>query len=166
VQRYDDPGDAEAARDGIEAAWSEVVVPDVPRLAGLKHLNRLDSVLARAALRGGTAREALMRAADGRVVGGSMSNLFVCQGRELRTPAVDRAGVAGVMRSVVLREASGLGFVVHECELRPVDIAVASELFVTNARIGAWPIVALGAWRSAPGPVVRAFQSRIDALDE
>jgi 4-amino-4-deoxychorismate lyase len=165
VQRFEDPGDAGAARDGIEAAWSDVVAADAPALAGIKHLNRLDSVLARAALRGGTAREALMRAADGRVIGGAMSNLFVCRGRELRTPAVDRAGVAGVMRSVVLREAAGLGFVVREGDLRPVDIAVASELFVTNARIGAWPIVALGAWRAAPGPVVRAFQARIAALD-
>ena len=76
-----------------------------PALAGMKHCNRLEQVLARAEWSGPDIAESLLFSSSGTLVSGTMTNVFVVQGSKLRTPRVDRCGVAGVMRRVVLREA-------------------------------------------------------------
>ena len=68
-----------------------------PLLAGLKHCNRLEQVLARREWTDPGIAEALMFSSSGNLISGSMSNVFLVQGGRLRTPAVDRCGVAGVV---------------------------------------------------------------------
>ena len=70
-----------------------------PRLAGLKTLNRLESVVARSEWNNGRIWEGLMRDVDENVVCGTMSNLFLRSGSNLMTPVLDRCGVAGVFMS-------------------------------------------------------------------
>jgi 4-amino-4-deoxychorismate lyase len=136
-----------------------------PALAGVKHLNRLENVMARARLAGSGCDEAILSTASGELVGGTMSNLFAVLGEQLVTPPLGDAGVRGVMRDVVLREAAAAGVLVQERSLRRADLAGASELFFTNVRIGLWPVAALDTWRGeAPGPRVRALRQRIDGL--
>jgi 4-amino-4-deoxychorismate lyase len=136
-----------------------------PALAGVKHLNRLENVLARARLAGTGCDEAILATGDGELVGGTMSNLFAVLDDCLVTPPLEVAGVRGVMREVVLREAAASGIEVRQPPLRRADLARASELFFTNVRIGLWPVAALDGWRgAAPGPRVRALRQRIDAL--
>ena len=110
------------------------------RLAGLKHLNRLEQVLAQreAAERG--LQEVLMRSSAGEVVCGSMSNLFVCRGGELLTAPVTQCGVAGVMRALVLEAAPRLGIAVRIAPLSERDVDAATALFVTNVRLGLQPV--------------------------
>ncbi len=162
VMRYEWPADAAAAAaPGAVCVWSEVTVSEQPRLAGLKHLNRLEQVLARGLVAVQGADEALMCTEDGRVVCGTMSNVFiVCQNR-LRTPQVDRAGVAGVIRAVILRDATALGLSVAESTLRRADVESADEVFLTNARIGVWPVRRLGGVDYAPGPCARRLREHI-----
>ncbi len=105
IERFEWQVDSHAAAAGVLVQFANQALADSPRLAGLKHLNRLEQVLARAELRGSPAREALMRGGDGRIVCGTASNLFLVRAGVLLTPRVDRCGVAGVMRAVVLREA-------------------------------------------------------------
>jgi 4-amino-4-deoxychorismate lyase len=154
-----------AGERGIRACFSPVVAGQSPSLAGIKHLNRLENVLARARLAGTGCDEAILATADGELVGGTMSNLFVVLDGRLLTPPLLASGVRGVMREVVCREAGACGFEVLERPLRRTDLAAASEIFFTNVRLGPWPVAALEEWRcAAPGPVVEALRQRIAGL--
>lgn len=166
LQRYPLATGAAAAAGGIRACHSAVTLGIAPQLAGFKHLNRLENVLARAQLAGSGCAEAVLATTTGELVGGTLSNLFACLDGRLVTPPIEVAGVRGVMRSVVLREAAKLGLDAGEQRLRAPDLLRASEIFFTNVRVGLWPVRELAGWRSesAPGPVATALQARIAGL--
>jgi 4-amino-4-deoxychorismate lyase len=107
-----------------------------PELAGLKTLNRLESVMARAEWRDARIWEGLMRDADENIVCGTLSNLFIRRGRSLLTPVIDRCGVAGVMRRWVLETAGQLDLRTTERPIRWRDLRRAEEVFMTNALVG------------------------------
>ncbi|HWL61491.1 MAG TPA: aminodeoxychorismate lyase [Steroidobacteraceae bacterium] len=111
---------------------------EIPALAGLKHCNRLEQVLARLALRAAApqAFEGLMASSSGRLVSGTMSNVFLELDGELVTPALDRCGVAGVLRAATLREAAATGTDIRVAEL-PFDcLARCTAVALSNARMG------------------------------
>ncbi len=162
VLRYAWPEERDSVGErGAAVEWSEVTLTVQPLLAGLKHLNRLEQVLARARVSGRGLDEALMCTADGQVICGTMSNVFVCRHDRLLTPRVDRAGVAGVMRAVVLRDAPDLGLQAAEALLHRADVETADEVFLTNARIGVWPVRRLGAIRYELGPVAQRLRAHL-----
>lgn len=107
-----------------------------PVLAGLKTLNRLESVLARSEWNDARIWEGLMRDTDGHLVCGTMSNLFVRRGSSLTTPLLDRCGIAGVMRRWVFERGAGLSLEVREGRLTVEDLDEAAEVFMTNAVAG------------------------------
>jgi 4-amino-4-deoxychorismate lyase len=107
-----------------------------PRLAGLKTLNRLESVMARGEWQDARIWEGLMQDGDGNIVCGTLSNLFVKRGRSLITPVLDRCGVAGVMRRWVLETAGQLDLRAVERRVRGRDLQEAEEVFMTNALVG------------------------------
>lgn len=109
-----------------------------PQLAGLKHCNRLEQVLARLALRETAPRafEGLLASSSGRLVSGTMSNVFLELDGELVTPALERCGVAGVLRAVVLREAAAAGLAIRVTDLPFNSLARCTALALCNARMG------------------------------
>jgi 4-amino-4-deoxychorismate lyase len=107
-----------------------------PALAGLKSLNRLESVLARSEWSDARIWEGLMGDTDGRWVCGTMSNLFLRRGSILITPPVNRCGVAGVMRRWVLLSAPGARLRAQERPVRWADFGRVDEVFMTNAVVG------------------------------
>jgi len=148
------------ARDGVAVRLLETRLAEQPLLAGLKHLNRLEQVLARRELDGHPAlQEGLLRDVRGRLVCGTMSNVFAVIDNRLVTPALERAGVAGVMRAALIEAWRAAGVAVTERDLEPAELDGASELFLTNALIGVWPVRALGARVLAPGRYAREGQA-------
>jgi 4-amino-4-deoxychorismate lyase len=111
-----------------------------PKLAGLKTLNRLDSVLARAEWHDARIWEGLMRDADGNWIGGTMSNLFLTRGLVLMTPLLDRCGTAGVMRRWVMSMSRELRLRMVERRIGWDDLESAEEVFMTNALVGIQPV--------------------------
>jgi 4-amino-4-deoxychorismate lyase len=109
-------------------------------LAGIKSLNRLESVLARAEWNDARFWDGLMRDPDDNFVCGTMSNVFVRRGASLLTPKLDRCGVAGVMRRWVLGQAESLRLKAREQRLRWQDLASCDEAFMTNAVAGIVPV--------------------------
>jgi 4-amino-4-deoxychorismate lyase len=107
-----------------------------PRLAGLKTLNRLESVVARAEWSDARIWEGLMRDVDENIVCGTMSNLFLKRGSSLMTPVLDRCGVAGVMRRWILEAAGELRLSPVERRIRWQDLCEADEVFMSNAVVG------------------------------
>jgi 4-amino-4-deoxychorismate lyase len=120
------------------------------RLAGLKTLNRLDCVLARAEWRDLRIWDGLMRDVDGHWVSGTMSNLFLRRGSVLMTPLLDRCGVAGVMRRWILESAAGLRLRPVERPIRWEDLRSAEEVFMSNAVVGIRPVRAIERARKTP----------------
>jgi 4-amino-4-deoxychorismate lyase len=155
---------------GVSVRVATLRLGENPALAGLKHCNRLEQVLARGEPDAAAADESLMLSRSGKLVSGTMTNVFLIDGPpqspRLRTPAVDVCGVAGVMRRVVLREATRAGITTMECELSAGDLAAATEIFLTNARVGIWPVGRLQERTLTPGPVTRRMQSLMQPLLE
>jgi 4-amino-4-deoxychorismate lyase len=136
-----------------------------PALAGIKHLNRLEQVLARAEWRD-EYDEGLLLDSNGHLVEGTMSNLFLGRDGALLTPRLDACGVAGVMRSVLIDLAVAAGIAVHRQSLLPADLSTAEEVFVCNSLIGVWPVIAVGeAFRFAPGVQTRVLQRALSQDD-
>jgi 4-amino-4-deoxychorismate lyase len=168
LYRYPWPVDPpDWSQEGIDVEWTGICIGEQPALAGLKHLNRLEQVLARDALQADTgvaAPEALMCTSAGLVICGTMSNVFAVEGHTVLTPALSRAGVAGVMRSVILREAPTLGLRAVETDLPRAWLDGASEVFVSNARIGIWPVRRLGGRALRVGATTLRLQRHIAGL--
>lgn len=139
-----------------------------PRLAGLKTLNRLESVLARSEWSDTRIHEGLLRDEDDYLVCGTMSNLFLRRGDLLMTPLLDRCGVAGVMRRWVLEQAPGMGLKPLERRIGMQDLQDAEEVFLTNAVAGPMPVAEIrdGAVRIRPAMTATALQlgARLDQL--
>ena len=143
---------------GIAARTATGRLGENPALAGLKHLNRLEQVLIRAEWSDPEIHEALVFSSSGWLVSGTMSNVFLVREGQIMTPAISGAGVRGVMRQVLLREARRTGLAIAELALDAAALTGAEEIFLTNARIGIWPVRALDARTLEVGPLTRRLQ--------
>lgn len=162
--RYRWQEDARLAADGVRVRTAALRLAESPALAGLKHLNRLEQVLARREWSDADIGEALMFSTGGRLISGVMSNVFLIQGGALRTPRLDRCGVAGIMRQVVLREAARAGIAVEEAALDGADLARTHELFLTSAVIGLRPVRSVDGRACEAGALTRELQQRLAPL--
>lgn len=114
-----------------------------PALAGMKHCNRLELVLAASELARHQATEGLLASTSGRLVSGTMSNVLVRHGGKWMTPELDRCGVAGVMRAVVMREAAAAGRAVEVAALPFAMLDDCEALCLANVRLGLLPVTEL-----------------------
>ncbi len=143
---------------GVTARFCLHRLSDHPALAGLKHLNRLDQVLARAEWEDEDIQEGVMLDQQGYVTEGVMSNIFIVSQDQLYTPELSHCGVAGVMRARVMRLAETAGLVCRECRLTPEAMLQADEAFFTNSIIGVWPLHSLRQRTYPKGPVTELLQ--------
>jgi 4-amino-4-deoxychorismate lyase len=115
-----------------------------PRLAGIKHLNRLENVLARQEWNDVSIAEGLLLDMEDCVIGGTMTNLFILKGNELWTPDLTRCGVAGVQRKRVLEQAAASRIPCAERRISLAEVLQADEIFLTNSVIGVWQVKEIG----------------------
>jgi 4-amino-4-deoxychorismate lyase len=123
----------QAASNALRLRWCETRLGRNARLAGIKHLNRLEQVLAQSEWSDGEADEGLMMDTEGELVCATAGNVFAVREGVLVTPDLRFCGVRGVMRARVLRAAAQSGVAASEEPLWPHDIEAASEVFITNA---------------------------------
>ena len=124
---------------GITACFCKQPLATNPRLAGLKHLCRLEQVLARMEWQD-EYQEGVMFDDQSNAVEGTMSNLFIICGTHLKTPLIDRCGVRGVMREWIIERCRMLGIEVVETRLSKHELLEADGIFFCNAVIRAWPV--------------------------
>ncbi|MEE9424902.1 MAG: aminodeoxychorismate lyase [Methylococcales bacterium] len=130
-----------------------------PALAGIKHLNRLEQVIGRNEWNSADIHEAVMLDTDGYVIEGTMSNLFFVANGCLKTALLDRAGVAGIIRSVVIDQAKQAGVVVDIKRIKLNELLNADEVFMTNSVIGVWPVRQLETRAYQVGPTALQAQN-------
>ena len=153
----------ERAEQGVRVRRATLRLGENPALAGIKHCNRLEQVLARREWTDPAIAEALMFSSSGALISGTMSNVFVVRESKVLTPCIDRCGVAGVMRGLVLEIAAVDGIDAEERRLDAADLASAEELFITNALIGIRPVREVDGTSIAVGPVTRRLQAQLQA---
>jgi 4-amino-4-deoxychorismate lyase len=153
-------------RSGISVRVCQLRLGENPALAGIKHLCRLEQVLAQLELRGHAVQQGLLLDASGHVAGGTSSNVFAVHRGEISTPALARCGVKGVMRRAVLETARRLGLRADERDLSLAELLAADELFVTNALFGIWPIADVDGQRFALGPTTRRLMNELGYTDD
>jgi 4-amino-4-deoxychorismate lyase len=154
-----------ALAEGVDLCVSTHRLAENPTLAGIKHLSRIVNVMAAAEASKSACFDALMLDGAGRVISGAMSNVFIVLGTRVLTPRVDRCGVAGVMRAVVLRECKALGIDIVEARFAPDDLFAADEAFITNVRIGVVPVLRVGEHSFRMTTLARRLAAHIEALD-
>jgi len=135
---------------GLHLRWCTLRLGIQPQLAGIKHCNRLEQVLARAECSDPAIHEGLLCDALGAPTGATAANLFVRRDGDWLTPLLDHAGVAGICRQWLL--AHGIG---HERRLTRDDVDAAEAIFLCNAVRGILPVARLDARVFAPHPEVR-----------
>lgn len=142
---------AATEKASIALRWCTTRLGRNARLAGIKHLNRLEQVLAQAEWQDAQIDEGLMLDTEGELVCATAGNIFIVRDGALVTPDLRFCGVRGVMRAQVLAAAAKLGIVTCEEPLWPHDLEAASEVFVTNAVRGIRPVSSLDSlqWQNA-----------------
>jgi 4-amino-4-deoxychorismate lyase len=145
-------------QQGIKTCTCQWRLSEQPLLAGIKHLNRLDQVMAKQECSDRDSYEGLMLDQNGRYVEGTMSNVFaVTTDGKVITPRMDHAGVEGVMRKLVIDELCKNNHIeCYEADINRMD--EFSEVFVTNALMGIVPVVAVDQISFEIGPVTRRLQ--------
>jgi 4-amino-4-deoxychorismate lyase len=134
---------------GLQLRWCDTRHASQPVLAGIKHCNRLEQVLARAECTDAGMDEGLMLDGDGTVVGATAANLFVLRGVQWQTPLLDRCGVAGVCRAHLLPLLDA-----REARLSVADVEGADAVFLCNAVRGILTVAQLGARAWTPHSAV------------
>ena len=142
---------------GIRARFCDLRLSRQPRLAGIKHLNRLEQVMARQEW-GDEFEEGILLDDRGQVVEGVMSNIFILSQGRLVTPALDDCGVAGVVREQVLQQHKALGIPVVIAKVTPEDLLGAEAVFFSNSVIGIWQLRTLDAHLWNPHPLVHKLR--------
>lgn len=160
--------DRKKLEEGVSLYLCNYQLPLNPCLAGIKHLNRLDQVLAAFELEGQNCEEALLRDTRGNIVEALSRNIFMKRGNRWVTPNLELCGVAGVMRRYLLEE------IFPRCEI-PVSVEDVGldqlqdcgEMFVCNAVSGIWPVTSISgqaAWQGIPGTGTRVLIKGLEAL--
>ncbi len=149
-------GIADLTRNGIDARICNLRLAIQPMLGGIKHLNRLEQVLASAELRKTGASEGILLDREDHVICAIAANIFLIKEGRLLTPRLDRCGVRGVVRSQILAGFS------YRCEQRRIlvdQLQEADEVFICNSVRGIVPITAIDERKFAIGPVTREIQT-------
>lgn len=151
-------------RDGIRLRLCDTRWSRNRRLAGVKHLNRLEQVLARQEWRDPQIAEGLMRDEEGRVISATQGNLFLFTDSELLTPDLSHSGIAGIMRQLVIETARSLGIPLRVAEVSMKQVESADALFITNAILGLCPVAELEGRVYAPDRIPASLSAAVASL--
>lgn len=150
---------------GISVRVCELRLAAQPMLAGIKHLNRLENVLARAEWNDPAIAEGLLLDEAGNVIEGTRCNVFIVEDGTLVTPDLSRCGVAGVTRDLVIAAANHHGM---RCQIAPVSLQrmeASTEILLVNSLIGLWPVAVLRQHQWSNFKVAPLVRKWLDALD-
>lgn len=109
-------------------------------LAGIKHLNRIDQVLASSELTADYL-EGLCLDSQGFVIEGTKSNLLIVSGGQIHTPDLSQSGVRGIMLTELISRLQAQGIEVEEKKLTLDDVIAADEVMLCNSVMGVSPVI-------------------------
>lgn len=150
---------AKFSTSGVRLHICRLKLAHQPRLAGVKHLNRLENVLAAAEWNDPDIAEGLLYDEFGQVIEATRSNVFLARGGALFTPDLVSCGVAGVQRERVLEWAQQHSVPCHISRLVMDDMLAADEVFLVNSVIGLWPVREFPGFKRDHHPISMRIQN-------
>ncbi|HSN40283.1 MAG TPA: aminodeoxychorismate lyase [Burkholderiales bacterium] len=147
---------------GIKVHLCQLRLGFQPALAGIKHLNRLENVLARAEWSDAAIAEGLLLDSEDNVIEGTMSNLFIVERGALATPDLTRCGVAGVTRERVMESAARRGIACEATHIQYKRLLEAEEVLLVNSLIGVWQVRELDGRTWAQGGFAARMRQWLD----
>ena len=152
--------------DGIKLHVCQLRLSYQPQLAGIKHLNRLENVLAAAEWSGADIAEGLLLDGAGHVIEGTRSNLFMVRDGALQTPDLSLCGVAGVQRERVLKWAIKHNIPCRVAQFGLEELLTADEVFLVNSVMGLWPVCEVQGRTWQQFPVARQIGAWLNATSD
>jgi 4-amino-4-deoxychorismate lyase len=141
----------EYTNQGVTLHVCDTFLAAQPKLAGIKHLNRLENVLARMEWSDPAIFDGIMLDTESRVIECTSANIFARFGKELLTPDLTQCGIAGITRQIILDTAH-----LHQlsAKIAPISLSElfsADEVIISNSLYGAFQVIKIGqhAWKSA-----------------
>jgi 4-amino-4-deoxychorismate lyase len=157
---------AQYEEEGVRVHICETRLCSQPRLAGVKHLNRLENVLARMEWNDPQIAEGLLFDHEENLIEGTMSNIFLRCGTELFTPDLSRCGVAGVTRDRVMAAAGSVGLSASIRNISMDFFQAAEEVLLCNSVIGVWHVRECSSRRWASGAFAKKVRQILhDEID-
>ena len=158
----------ELYRKGLEI----ITVPTVRNLhsalnPAIKSLNYLNNILAKIEAMNGGCEEAVMLNAEGFVAECTGDNIFILNGKQLRTPPLSAGALYGITREVVIELAEQAGLTVNEPNLTRYDLFNADECFLSGTGAELIPVVKIDGrlvGSGKPGPATGQLISAYRAL--
>lgn len=129
--------------NGVTARICDYRYANNTALAGVKHMNRLEQIIARSEWSDSTVAEGIVLDQENNVIEGTMSNIFYVKNNTLFTSDVSHCGVEGVIRNKILELAPTLGISAKVKLISLENLNQADEIFVCNSVIGVWPVTKL-----------------------
>ena len=151
--------------EGVRVRICQTPLGVNPSLAGIKHLNRLEQVLARSEWDDTDIPEGLMLDQTGSVIEATQSNLFIVKEGRLFTPDLSSSGVAGIMRACIIEIAAKLSIPCAVTRLTLADVHSAEEAFLCNSLIRIWPIREIAGTVLKSGPVTTLIYEHIQSYN-
>ncbi len=151
-------------KQGVVTRFCDTRLGINPGLAGIKHLNRLEQILARAEWSEPEIQEGLMLDVNEYVIEGTMTNLFYIKNNKLYTSVLDQSGVAGIMRGIIITIAANSGVPVQEHRYYKDELLSADEVLVCNSIIGIWPVRQIATARFPVGLMTKNLQLQLDSF--
>lgn len=149
------------AIDGIKARFCSLRLAGNPELAGIKHLNRLEQVMARNEWNDTEISEGLMMDQDGNIIEGTMSNIFIINQRKLVTPDLSRCGIHGIVRQCIIEMAPELDMTVEIRNIKQHELSGADEVFLCNSTFGVWPVREIDGMQLNTGPHTQMIREKL-----
>lgn len=151
---------------GVKVHLCTLRLASQPRIAGIKHLNRLENVLARMEWNDAEIAEGLLQDEKGDVIEGTMSNLFAYRDGVLHTPDLSRCGVAGVQRERILEFSSELGMKSRIGSMTLESLMQADEIMLSNSIIGLWQVREFNGRRWPDGQLTVRLRPLLDGRND
>lgn len=134
------------------------------KLAGIKHLARLEQVMARSEWQD-TYDEGIMLNPFGQIIEATSANIFFIYKETLLSPDLSNSGVKGILRELVLEQAKSLGIstVIRDIPLN--EISDFSEVFICNSLIGIMPIRQIDSYSYNVGDLTQELKEGVACLE-
>jgi len=127
-------------QNGVKLHVCELRLAAQPKLAGIKHLNRLENILARMEWHDDAMFDGLLMDQAGNVIECTMSNIFARFGDKLLTPDLTRCGVAGITRQRILGLGKVLGVSCASGQMSLEHFLQADEIIICNSLYGVFQV--------------------------
>lgn len=148
-----------APRQDLTLDFCESGYASNPKLAGIKHCNRLEQILARADLK---RDEGVMLDEGGNVISVTQGNIFSIYANTLHTPRLDKCGIEGTRRAIILEIASELGMQINVGPLSMNKLMESDEVFISNSVMEIQSITQIGDMSFASNGVTGSIRSAFE----